>query len=77
MVHDLEEVLGIEAARTRRGQRRGHHHPALAPGDTADFVPERLRHPRRTLVIGVVALALVAGGIAFLATAPRRAPAAR
>jgi hypothetical protein len=68
MVHDLEEALGIEAARA--GEATGEATTILRslPGDTADFVPERLRHPRRTLVLGVAAIALVAGGLAFLGT---------
>ena len=65
MVHDLEEVLGIEAARS--GEATGEATTILRslPGDTADFAPERLRRPRRTLVLGVAAIALVAGAIAF------------
>jgi serine/threonine-protein kinase len=68
MVHDLEQVLAIEAART--GEATGEATAILRslPGETGDFAPERLRHPRRTLVIGTAALALAAGGIAFLAT---------
>src|ERR671914_540515 len=47
MVHDLEEVLAIEAART--GQATGEATTVLRSlsGDTADFAPGRLRHPRR------------------------------
>ena len=68
MVHDLEQALGIEAARA--GEASGEATTVLRslPGDTADFAPERLRHPRRTLAIGVAAIALVGGGIGFLAT---------
>ena len=68
MVHDLEEALGIEAARA--GEATGEATTILRslPGDTADFAPERLRHPRRTLVLGVAVIALVAGGLAFLGT---------
>ena len=49
MVHDLEEVLAIEAART--GQATGEATTVLRSlsGDTADFAPQRLRHPRRAL----------------------------
>src|ERR687884_356675 len=53
MVHDLEEVLAIEAART--GQTTGEATAVLQSlsGDTADFAPGRLRHPRRTLFLSV------------------------
>src|ERR671914_3133181 len=46
MVHDLEEVLAIEAART--GQATGEATTVLRTlsGDTADFAPQRLRHPK-------------------------------
>jgi serine/threonine-protein kinase len=65
MVHDLEEVLGIEAARS--GHATGEATTVLRtlPGDTADFVPERIRHPKRVLAISVLALALVAGAIFY------------
>jgi len=67
MVHDLEQVLGIEAART--GETTGEATTILRSlGDTADFAPERIRHPRRALVASIAALALVAGGIGFVAT---------
>src|SRR4051794_6006862 len=47
MVHDLEEVLAIEAART--GQTTGEATTVLKSlsGDTADFAPIRMRRPRR------------------------------
>ncbi|HEY1275093.1 MAG TPA: protein kinase [Thermoleophilaceae bacterium] len=65
MVHDLEEVLGIEAARS--GQATGEATTVLRslPGDTADFAPERLRHPKRVFALSVLALAIVAGVIAY------------
>src|ERR671931_1608300 len=47
MVHDLEEVLAIEAART--GQATGEATTVLKSlsGDTADFAPARMRRPKR------------------------------
>src|SRR4051812_13000251 len=47
MVHDLEEVLAIEAART--GHATGEATTVLKSlsGDTADFAPIRMRRPRR------------------------------
>jgi hypothetical protein len=67
MVHDLEEVLAIEAART--GQATGEATTVLRTlsGDTADFAPQRLRHPRRVLFLTVALLALAAIAIAFFA----------
>jgi serine/threonine-protein kinase len=68
MVHDLEEVLAIEAART--GQTTGEATTVLQSlsGDTADFAPIRLRRPKRALAFTVLALALVAVAVVFLAT---------
>ena len=74
MVHDLEQVLAIEAART--GETSGEATTVLRnlPGDTADFAPGRLRHPRRALVASVLVLAVVAGLIAWFATRAERGP---
>jgi hypothetical protein len=74
MVHDLEEVLAIEAARS--GQATGEATTVLRSlsDDTADFAPQRLRHPRRTLAIGVAVLAIVAAAILLLATRTEKGP---
>jgi serine/threonine-protein kinase len=67
VVHDLEEVLAIEAARS--GAAGGEATTVLQSlsGDTADFAPVRLRHPRRVLAVTLLVLAgLVASGV-FLA----------
>jgi eukaryotic-like serine/threonine-protein kinase len=68
LVHDLEEVLAIEAARS--GETTGEATTVLRnlPGDTADFAPRRLRHPKRTLLLSVLLLALVGAAIAYFAT---------
>jgi serine/threonine protein kinase len=68
LVHDLEEVLAIEAART--GHTSGEATTVLRTlsGDTADFAPRRLRHPRRALFVSTLVLSLVAGTIAYFAT---------
>jgi eukaryotic-like serine/threonine-protein kinase len=68
MVHDLEEVLAIEAARS--GQTTGEATTVLQSlsGDTADFVPIRLRRPKRALALTVLVLALLAATAVFLAT---------
>jgi serine/threonine-protein kinase len=67
MVHDLEEVLAIEAARS--GEATGEATTVLRSlsDDTADFAPQRLRHPRRTFFLSVAVLAIVAGTIAYFA----------
>jgi serine/threonine protein kinase len=74
MVHDLEEVLAIEAARS--GQATGEATAVLRSlsDDTADFVPQRLRHPRRTLFLSIALLAIVAGTVAFFATRTEKGP---
>jgi eukaryotic-like serine/threonine-protein kinase len=74
MVHDLEEVLAIEAARA--GETSGEATTVLRalPGDTADYAPGRLRHPRRALFASMIALGLVAGLIAFFATRTEKGP---
>src|SRR2546421_5406409 len=74
MLHDLEEVLGIEAARA--GETSGEATTVLRtlPGDTADYVPGRLRHPRRWLFGSTIALGVVAGLIAYFATRTEEGP---
>jgi serine/threonine-protein kinase len=74
MLHDLEEVLGIEAARA--GETSGEATTVLRtlPGDTADYVPGRLRHPRRWLFVSMIALGAVAGLIAYFATRTQEGP---
>src|SRR5215216_4428944 len=68
MVHDLEEVLAIEAARS--GQATGEATTVLQSlsGDTADFVPTRLRRPRRALALTLLVLGLLAATGLLLAT---------
>jgi serine/threonine-protein kinase len=74
MVHDLEEVLAIEAARS--GHATGEATTVLRSlsDDTADFAPQRLRHPRRTLFISAAVLAILAATIAILATRTEKGP---
>src|ERR671923_548309 len=61
MVHDLEEVLAIEAARS--GETSGEATTVLRTlsEDTAEFAPGRLRHPHRWVATSILVLALVAG----------------
>jgi len=74
MVHDLEEVLAIEAARA--GETSGEATAVLQglPGETGDYAPLRLRRPRRALLLSALAIGLVAGVIAFLATRTEKGP---
>jgi eukaryotic-like serine/threonine-protein kinase len=84
MVRDLEQALAIEA-------RRGTHLTEEAttvlralPGETADWVPLRIRAPKRVLAIAALALVVVAVVVALLAShtqtgetgdaAPRKVP---
>jgi eukaryotic-like serine/threonine-protein kinase len=68
MVRDLEHVLAMETART--GQATGEATTVLRslPSDTSEFVPGRLRHPRRTLFASVLVIALAGAAIAWFAT---------
>jgi eukaryotic-like serine/threonine-protein kinase len=66
MVHDLEEVLAIEVART--GETTGEATTVLRAmkGDTATFAPLRLRNPRRWILSVLTVLLLVGGVVAYL-----------
>src|SRR4051795_269756 len=69
MVRDLEQALAIEAR--RGGQVTGEATTVLRalPGETAGWVPLRIRSPRR--VLAVVALALVAAAVVVAVLASR------
>jgi eukaryotic-like serine/threonine-protein kinase len=72
MVHDLEEVLTIEVARS--GESSGEATAVLRglPPDTAEYLPVRLRNPRRW-ALTVLALLLAAGSVvAYLALKTER-----
>src|SRR4051794_8609124 len=74
VVGDLERVLAIEAARA--GETSGEATAVLQalPEDTADYAPIRLRRPRRALLLAALAIGLIAGGIAYLATRTEKGP---
>jgi serine/threonine-protein kinase len=74
VVHDLEEVLAIEVARS--GESTGEATTVLRAmsDDTADFAPARLRNPRRWLFTVVAVLVLAAGAVAYLATRTEKGP---
>ena len=73
MVHDLEYALVLEAQRS--GATTGEATSVLRslPDDTAEFgVVRRLRHPRRGLVLSIVAGLLIAGAVVFAVTRAER-----
>ena len=69
MLRDLEQALAIEAR--RGGQLTDEATTVLRalPGETADWVPLRIRHPRR--VLAVIAIALVVAGVVVAVLASR------
>jgi hypothetical protein len=69
MVHDLEQALAIEARRGTQMTTEATTVLRALPGETAGWVPLRIRNPRR--VIAVVALALVAAAIVVAVLASR------
>jgi len=71
-VHDLEEALAIEVARS--GESGGEATSVLRalPGETAEFAPLRLRNPRRWLVTVGAILLLAGGAVAYFATRTER-----
>ncbi|NLT05285.1 MAG: serine/threonine protein kinase [Solirubrobacterales bacterium] len=74
MVHDLEQVLAIEAARA--GQTTGEATAVLQTleGDTSEFAPLRLRRPRRWLLTVIAAAVLIAVAAVYLASRTERGP---
>ena len=68
MVHDLEQALAIEAR--RGGQLSDEATTVLRalPGETSDWVPLRIRAPRRVLAIAALAAVAAAVVIAILVT---------
>jgi eukaryotic-like serine/threonine-protein kinase len=71
-VHDLEQALAIEVARS--GESGGEATSVLRalPGETAEFAPLRLRNPRRWLVTVGAILLLAGGAVAYFATRTER-----
>ena len=67
MVHELEQGLVIEASRS--GEAGGEATTVLRslPEDTAEFgALSRLRHPRRRVLVGILAVLVAAGGVVFV-----------
>ena len=72
MVWELEQALAIEAARA--GEATGEATTVLRalPDETGEMAPERLRHPRRVLVLSVLAVAgLIVAAVLVIANARR------
>jgi serine/threonine-protein kinase len=67
VVGDLEEVLAIEVARSGESTGEATNVLRALPGDTVDFVPARLRNPRRWLLTVLALLVLAGGAVAYLA----------
>ncbi len=72
MVHELEEVLAIEVARSGETSGEATNVLRALPDDTADFAPARLRNPRRWALTVLAALALAGGAIAYFAARTER-----
>jgi len=72
LVHDLEQVLAIEAARA--GVTTGEATAVLQTltGETNEFAPLRLRRPRRWLLSILAVLLVSAGVVGYLATRTER-----
>jgi len=68
MVHDLEEVLAIEVARSGETSGEATNVLRALPDDTADFAPARLRNPRRWALTVLAVLLLAGGAVAYFAT---------
>jgi serine/threonine-protein kinase len=67
MVHELEQALVIETSRS--GEAGGEATTVLRslPDDTAEFgTVGRFRHPRRRVLVGILAVLVAAGGVVFV-----------
>jgi serine/threonine-protein kinase len=74
MVHDLEQALAIEVARTGEANEDVTSMLQALPHDTAGIAPRRLRNPRRWLVLSALAAAVVAVALVVLAVSTERRP---
>jgi hypothetical protein len=69
MVHDLEQALAIEARRGTAMTSEATTVLRALPGETADWVPLRIRNPRR--LVAIIALAAVSAAIVIAVLASR------
>jgi eukaryotic-like serine/threonine-protein kinase len=72
MVWELEQALAIEAARA--GEATGEATTVLQtlPDETGELAPQRLRHPRRVLILSALVVALLIAGAVLLVANTRR-----
>ena len=72
MVWELEQALAIEAARA--GEATGEATTVLQalPDETGEMAPERLRHPRRVLILSALVVAVLIAAAVLLITNARR-----
>jgi eukaryotic-like serine/threonine-protein kinase len=68
MLDDLEHALAIEVARTGEATSEATNVLQALPGDTADFVPLRLRRPKRALLLTLLLIAAAIVVVVVLAT---------
>jgi eukaryotic-like serine/threonine-protein kinase len=68
MVHDLEQALAIEARRGADMTDEATTVLRALPGDTAGWVPLRIRSPRRIIAVAAIALVAAAVVVAVLAS---------
>jgi eukaryotic-like serine/threonine-protein kinase len=75
MVHDLEQVLAIEVARSGEAPH-GEATTVLRAlsGDTKGFMPVRLRNPRRWFLTVLAVLLLVGAAVAYFSTRTEKGP---
>ncbi|MGI8945295.1 MAG: protein kinase domain-containing protein [Thermoleophilaceae bacterium] len=74
MVEDLEHVLAIEVARAGEAGSEATSVLRALPGDTADFVPVRLRNPRRWALTLLLVGLFAAGSIIYLGVRTEKGP---
>ena len=74
MVHDLEQSLAIEVARTGEANEDVTSMLHSLPAETAGIAPGRFRNPRRWLVLSALAVSLAAVTLVVLAVSTEREP---
>ena len=72
LVEDLEEALAIEAARSGRSGGEATTVLRALEGDTAGFVPMRIRRPKRVLALTLLAVAALAAALVIVVSRAER-----